>query len=311
MTLKNAQDNFVAFLSVEKGLSISSVSAYTADVRRFAHFAEAQGIVQAGQVTSQHVNEHLVALSKQGLGARSRSRHLSALKQFFDWLMREETLTTNPVDLLDRPKISRRLPTFLTLQQVEQLLRAPDQSTPKGLRDYAMIALLYASGLRVSELVGLQKSNTDLTRGFVLVMGKGNKQRVVPMGEQALAAVQAFVQTARPQLLKKRTSPYLFVGTATATALSRQMFWKILRYYASQAGMDKPISPHQLRHSFATHLVEHGADLRSVQAMLGHASLSTTEIYTHVNGARLRKLYDAYHPRSLPPLHGLAPKALG
>ncbi|MEM7496170.1 MAG: tyrosine-type recombinase/integrase, partial [Myxococcota bacterium] len=148
------------------------------------------------------------------------------------------------------------------------------------------------------ELVGLQKSDTDLTRGFVLVTGKGNKQRVVPMGEQALAAVQTFVQTARQQLLKNRTSPYLFVGTATATALSRQMFWKILRRTASQAGIDKPICPHQLRHSFATHLLEHGADLRSVQAMLGHASLSTTEIYTHVNRARLRKLYDAYHPRS-------------
>ncbi|MEM7495935.1 MAG: tyrosine-type recombinase/integrase, partial [Myxococcota bacterium] len=233
MTLGDAQQDFLAFLSAEKGLSSRSIQAYTADVRRFVRFATAHGMQQARQATPQHVNEHLVALAKQGLGARSRGRHLSALKQFFDWLVRQEALAANPVDLLDRPKISRRLPTFLTLRQVEQLLRAPDQSTPRGLRDYAMIALLYATGLRVSELVGLQKSDTDLTRGFVLVTGKGNKQRVVPMGEQALAAVQTFVQTARQQLLKNRTSPYLFVGTATATALSRQMFWKILRRTAS------------------------------------------------------------------------------
>ncbi|MEM7588560.1 MAG: site-specific tyrosine recombinase XerD [Myxococcota bacterium] len=295
--LQHLQEGFLAFLSAEKGLSIRSTQAYVADVKRFLLFLQKCKIHRICQVSQQHINNHLVQLHQQGLSTRSCNRHLSALKQFFSWLVRQEQLPTNPVQFVDRPRCVSGLPHFLTLQQVEQLLAAPNQAQAKGLRDYAMMTVLYAAGLRVSELVSLHTAQLDLTRGFVTVRGKGNKQRCVPLGQQAMSAVQTFIQEARAQLLDGRNSPYLFVGRQ-GKPLSRQAFWKLLRDYAQQAGLEKPISPHQLRHSFATHLLEGGADLRSVQAMLGHAHLSTTEIYTHVDRARLRRAYDNYHPRS-------------
>lgn len=295
--LRHLQEGFLAFLSAEKGLSIRSTQAYVADVTRFLSFLQQCNIRHMRQVSQQHIHNHLIQLHQEGLSARSCNRHLSALKQFFNWLMRQEQLQTNPVQLIDRPRCFSGLPHFLTLQQVEQLLRAPNQAQAKGLRDYAMMMTLYAAGLRVSELVNLQTIQLDLTRGFVTVRGKGNKQRCVPLGQQAVLAIQTFMQEARAQLLGGNSSPYLFIGRR-GKPLSRQAFWKLLRDYARQAGLAKPVSPHQLRHSFATHLLEGGADLRSVQTMLGHAHLSTTEIYTHVDRARLRRIYDDYHPRS-------------
>ncbi|MEM7402914.1 MAG: site-specific tyrosine recombinase XerD [Myxococcota bacterium] len=295
--LRQLQEGFLAFLSAEKGLSVRSTQAYVADVKRFMLFLQQQKIRQIQQVSQQHIYNHLIQLRQQGLSPRSCNRHLSALKQFFQWLMRQEKLQTNPVQLVGRPRCGNGLPHFLSLQQVEQLLRAPNQAQAKGLRDYAMMMVLYAAGLRVSELVNLQTVQLDLTRGFVMVRGKGNKQRCVPLGQQAVSAVQTFMQEARAQLLGGCSSPYLFVGRH-GKPLSRQAFWKLLRDYARQVGLAKPVSPHQLRHSFATHLLEGGADLRSVQTMLGHAHLSTTEIYTHVDRARLRRAYDSYHPRS-------------
>lgn len=292
-------DAFIAFLRAERNLAPKSVDAYATDVRTWLDDLARRKIALEG-ATRDDVLEHLAWLGRKGLSARSKARHLAALRSFHRFLEDEKLVPGNPTDDLDTPRHSRKLPVFLTLDEVEALLQAPDVSTPAGLRDRAMVEVLYATGLRVSELLKLTNADINLVDGYVMVMGKGRKERVVPLGRHAIEHVRAYVSSARGAILKGRETPALFV-TPRGKGFSRMGFWKLLRRHARTAGITKELSPHKLRHSFATHLVERGADLRAVQTMLGHADLATTQIYTHVDGQRLRTTYDRHHPRSKRP----------
>jgi integrase/recombinase XerD len=290
-------DLFVTFLRAERNLSPKSVDAYATDVRAWLTDLDRRG-VQVEDAKRDDVLEHLASLAKKGLSARSRARHLAALRGFHRFLEDERLAPKNPTDDLDTPRATKKLPMFLTLPEVEALLAAPDEKSWAGFRDRAMIEVLYATGLRVSELLKLKLEDVNLVDGYLVAYGKGRKERVVPMGKTAIARTQQWLAV-RPGVLKGKPSSVLFLSPRRA-ALSRMGFWKLLRRYALKAGIARPISPHKLRHSFATHLLERGADLRAVQAMLGHADLSTTQIYTHVNAARLKAIVTQHHPRARP-----------
>jgi integrase/recombinase XerD len=298
-TLTPLLDLFVAYLHAERGLALRTVEAYAGDISEYLAGLEKRGVRAAEAITPAHVNQHLGALAARGLSARSRARHLASLRVFHRFLVAERHLLDDATALLETPRVARRLPVTLSLQEVEALLDAPRLESPEGFRDRAMLALLYATGLRVSELVGLPVEAIRLDAGFLVARGKGSKERVVPVGNRALEAVRSYLAHGRPALLRGRPAAALFV-TRRRRAFTRQGFWKLLCRYARAAGIRKRVSPHKLRHSFATHLVERGADLRSVQAMLGHADLATTQIYTHVDATRLRGVYDRAHPRSRP-----------
>ncbi|HEX4622341.1 MAG TPA: site-specific tyrosine recombinase XerD [Myxococcaceae bacterium] len=288
-------DAFIAYLRAERGLSGNTVDAYGADLREYLAFLARRGRIAPAQVTAEDVASHLGALSSR-LSARSISRHLSALRSFHAFLKREALAPHDPSREVDRPRIRRKLPSYLTRAEVEALLAAPRTATAEGQRDRAMLELLYACGLRVSELVKLSVNDVNLQEAFAIAFGKGRKERLVPMGSAAVSQLRAYLAGPRGHLLHGRPARALFV-TRRARAFTRQGFWKLLRRYALAAGLRKRISPHTLRHSFATHLTEGGADLRAVQVMLGHADLSTTQIYAHVDRARLVTRYDAFHPR--------------
>jgi integrase/recombinase XerD len=292
-------DVFVGYLHAERGLAPRTVEAYARDLAEYLGGLEAEGVRTPDAVTVAHVRRHLESLAGRGLGARSRARHLAALRVFHRFLVAERHAAADPTIHLETPRMARRLPVVLTLEEVEALLAAPNSEGPGALRDRAMLALLYATGLRVSELVSLPVEAVRLDAGFLVARGKGSKERVVPVGSRALDAVGAYLELGRPVLLHGRTARALFV-TPRGRGFTRQGFWKLIRRHARAAGIRKVVSPHKLRHSFATHLVERGADLRSVQAMLGHADLATTQIYTHVDATRLRGVYDRAHPRSGP-----------
>jgi integrase/recombinase XerD len=292
-----AIDAYLSHARVEKGLADNSILSYGRDLMALAAFVGEAGVHDVTELSSVHILQHLVALSKAQLGVRTQTRHLVAIRQLCKFLLKERILKEDPAAEIELPKATKKLPSFLDIDEVERLLAQPDTNTPRGLRDRAMLEVLYATGLRVSELVDLPADGLDTERGFLLVRGKGNKERVVPLGEAALAAVASYLQAARPHFLGGKSHAALFLRTG-GEPMTRQGFWKLLKGYADTAAIHKPISPHKLRHSFATHLVERGADLRAVQAMLGHADLSTTEIYTHVNRERLRRLYDGHHPRA-------------
>ena len=297
MQVDAAIDAFLSHARVERGLAENSLLAYGRDLAALARSLLAQGVVDVGDVAEVHVLNHLIELSKSGCGVRTQARHLTATRMLFRFLVKDRVLRVDPAAEIEMPRPQRRLPAFLDVAEVERLLAMPDATTPRGLRDRAMIETMYATGLRVTELVTLPADGLDLERGFVLVRGKGSKERVVPLGQVATDAVVAYLTHARPVFLGQRTHDALFLRQG-GEPLTRQGFWKLLKGYAADAGITKPLSPHKLRHSFATHLVENGADLRAVQAMLGHADLSTTEIYTHVNRERLRRLYGEHHPRA-------------
>jgi integrase/recombinase XerD len=286
---------FFQHLAVERGLAALTLEAYAHDLRDFHEFLTERGREQWAAVSLTDLQEYLTVLEGRGLSARSRSRSVSALRQFFRFLQREELVATNPVELVDSPRLPRRLPKVLGETEVETLLAAPDAATPTGLRDSALLEVLYATGLRVSELVGLTLKQVDLRRGVVRPRGKGSKERVVPMVPQAVAKLQAYLAQGRPRLLRGKESPYIFLNRRGGR-LSRQGFWKILKQYARQAGV-RDLSPHTLRHSFATHLLSRGANLRALQMLLGHADLATTQIYTHLDAARLREAHRKAHPR--------------
>lgn len=289
-------DHWLTYLRAERNLAPKSVDAYAVDVRRWLQYLHGEG-THVEAATRDDVQEHLAKLARGGLGPRSRARHLAALRGFHRFLFDEKLSAADPTEDLDTPKHAKKLPVYLTLDEVERLLGAPDERSVAGIRDRAMFETLYATGLRVSELVKLKAADVNLTDGYLMTMGKGRKERVVPLGKHAAEKVRAYLSASRPSLLKGKTEATLFV-TPRRKGFTRQGFWKLLKRYAFKARIDKPLSPHKLRHSFATHLVERGADLRAVQAMLGHADLSTTQIYTHVNAARLRSVYDSAHPRS-------------
>jgi integrase/recombinase XerD len=285
---------FLNFCRIEKGLAPNSLDAYERDLRRFLEFTRP---APDGIPDGTAVRAYLDDLHTAGLGSRSIARHLATLRNFYRYLLREGLLETDPTAHIGTPKQWQNIPKFLNLEEIERILQAPDESRPTGLRDRAMLELLYAAGLRVSELCRVGLSDLNLELGVLRVTGKGNKQRVVPVGNPALAAVRRYLKDGRPALLKGRASRFLFV-TARGGCLTRQAFWKLLAGHGRKAGIFRDLTPHVLRHSFATHLLEGGADLRSVQTMLGHADISTTQIYTHVMTSRLRKTVDDHHPRA-------------
>ncbi len=289
-------DHYVTFLRAERNLAHKTVEAYAMDLRDFLEHLHKQKL-SVENVTRDDLLEHLAHLAKTGLSPRSRARHLATLRGFFRFLEDEKLITSNPAVQIDTPKHARKLPVFLNLAEVERLLEAPGTKNSVGLRDRAMLEVLYATGLRVSELVSLSINDVNLNDGYLLAYGKGSKERVVPLGKHAIAKVRAYLEGPRAMILKARQSSALFV-TPRGKGFTRMGFWKLLKRYARGAGIAKTISPHKLRHSFATHLVERGADLRAVQVMLGHADLSTTQIYTHVNSTRLKAIYEQHHPRS-------------
>ena len=290
-------DQFLNYLLVEKGLSHQTIEAYSRDLTAYLGFLKHEGLDDIRQADMLFVLKHLIALRSAGLNARSRARHLVALRGFYRFLLQEGLLTEDPTRNIDLPKTGLKLPEVLSIEEVSRLLEAPDLNHPRGLRDAAMFELLYAAGLRVSELLHIKVHDVNLEAGFVKVFGKGSKERLIPIGSQAQEILAEYLNSARPRLLKLHTSYYLFVARA-GKPMSRQGFWKLIKQYGRKAGIEKRISPHILRHSFASHLLEGGADLRAVQIMLGHVDISTTQIYTHVTRDQIKKIHDRLHPRS-------------
>lgn len=288
-------EQFYHHLAAERGLAPLTLESYSHDLQDFREFLFTLARTSYEEVSLADLQNYLAALEARGLSARSRARRLSALRQFFRFLLREEKLSANPVELLDSPRLPLKLPKVLGEGEVEALLAATDPATPLGQRDGALLEVLYATGLRVSELVGLTLKQVDLRRGAVRVRGKGNKERVVPMVPRAVEKLDLYLSQGRPRLLQGRESPFLFLNRRGGP-LSRQGFWKLLKNYALKAGV-RDLSPHTLRHSFATHLLSRGANLRVLQLLLGHADLATTQIYTHLDAARLREIHKKAHPR--------------
>jgi integrase/recombinase XerD len=299
MDIPAAISSFLTHVKVEKGLSFNTVSAYKRDLVKLDAFARKRKL-SLGAIGRDDLVDFLAGLYRQKLESRTVARQLVTLRNFFRFAQIQELISVDPSINLESPKIRRSLPGYLRLEEVERLLKQPDEKTPLGIRDRAMLEVLYSTGLRVSELISLRVSDLDAKVGCVRCIGKGDKERIVPVGRKALVMVEKYLREARPSLCdkgKSAGSPTLFVNRR-GTALSRVGVWKILSAYGRRAGMRVPIKPHMLRHSFATHLLERGADLRSVQLMLGHADISTTQIYTHVVEERLKQIYRAHHPRA-------------
>ncbi len=287
---------FLNYIRVEKGLAANSIESYRRDLFDFADFLH-QARKDLKKVSREEIRAFLASLYQRGLSPRSVARQLVSLRNVFRFLVREGKLQIDPTAEIDSPKIGQSLPKYLTTEEVEALLRQPEPTTPAGLRDKAMLELLYATGMRVSELISLRWEDFEVGLGVVRCRGKGNKERLIPVGKPALRDVEAYVQRGRPGLAKKRIAPFLFLNQRGG-GLSRVGFWKILSHYGRAAGIATAITPHAVRHSFATHLLERGADLRSIQLMLGHSDISTTQIYTHVLKERLKQVYHDHHPRA-------------
>jgi integrase/recombinase XerD len=287
---------FLNYLRVEKGLSDNTIQAYRRDMAKFASFA-AERKVGVTELRREHVVDFLGTLYRRNLDSRSVARHLVTIRHFFRFLLLEGVIESDPAANIESPKFRQSLPEFLSVDEVDRLLRQPDKNDVVGIRDRAMIELMYSTGLRVSELCGLRVSDLQMEPGCLRCIGKGNKERLVPVGKRALEAVQAYLREARQALARGVASPYLFLNQK-GHKLNRIAFWKILGEYGRKAGLRKSLTPHMLRHSFATHLLDRGADLRSVQMMLGHSDISTTQIYTHVVEERLKQVYKVHHPRA-------------
>ncbi|MBA2322417.1 MAG: site-specific tyrosine recombinase XerD [Deltaproteobacteria bacterium] len=297
MSLDDAVEGFTYWLKAKRNRADNTVESYVRDVRRFAGWLEGQGIAHPGGITRSHVADHLVWLDAEvGVGLRSVARARASLRQWLGYLVKEGLIDEDPSQRTSAPRFPAPLPKVLSAASVEALLAAPSRGTPLGLRDAAMIELMYSCGLRVSELVGLPSKALDPIEGLVKVRGKGSKERIVPVGDQAIALVRKYVAESRPLLDPDGSSSALFVNRR-GTPMTRQNFWQRLSGWARLAGVRGKVSPHVLRHSFATHLLENGADLRALQAMLGHADITTTQIYTHVTQARLAELHRRHHPR--------------
>ncbi len=287
---------FLNYLRVEKGLSDNTIQAYRRDMAKFAAFA-GERKVGVTELRREHVVDFLGTLYRRNLDSRSVARHLVTIRHFFRFLLLEGAIESDPAANIESPKFRQSLPEFLSVDEVDRLLRQPDKNDVVGIRDRAMIELMYSTGLRVSELCGLRVSDLQMEPGCLRCIGKGNKERLVPVGKRALEAVQTYLRGARQALARGVASPYLFLNQK-GHKLNRIAFWKILGEYGRKAGLRKSLTPHMLRHSFATHLLDRGADLRSVQMMLGHSDISTTQIYTHVVEERLKQVYKAHHPRA-------------
>jgi integrase/recombinase XerD len=289
-------DLFLNYLLVEKGLAKNTLEAYSRDIVRYLNHLEAEGYERFSQVRPLDVAAFIGHLKETGLSPRSRARALSAIRMFHRFLLIENYCDANPTAIIEAPKTIGKLPSLLSAREVEKLLASTTGQGSGEVRDRAMLELLYATGLRVSELVSLKVRDINMEAGFLLTMGKGEKERLVPIGESARTALAEYSADARPGLDRSGLSPYLFLSRL-GSRMTRQAFWNIIKKRALEAGIARNISPHTLRHSFATHLLENGADLRSVQIMLGHADLSTTQIYTHVTRERLKRVHEEFHPR--------------
>lgn len=288
---------FFNYLTVEKGLAQNTLESYKNDLTNYISFLEESAITSPESVTAGLMREFIMNLmNSKSLAIASIQRHLSSIRQFHKFMVQEGITETDPMLNIETPKGWRRLPKTISMSEVETLLKQPGEKSNLNIRDGAMIELMYATGLRVSELVNLKYNNINLEIGFISTSGKGGKERVVPMGEYALERIKQYIERSRPAILKGRSSPHVFISS-WGRGLTRQSFWMIIKKYARTAGIKQDISPHSLRHSFATHLLERGADLRSVQIMLGHSDISTTQIYTHITRERLKKIHAECHPR--------------
>ncbi len=290
-------DEFLNFLVVERGLSKNTLEAYSRDLNKYIDYLEKHEISDVTQTSSYHIIAFFSTLAGKGLSSKTTARNLAAIRTFYRFLVNERYIEENPAMRVDSPKTWIKLPNTLALDEVERLLDQPDVTTPLGMRDSAMLELLYATGLRVSELISMSVNNINLEAGYLIAFGKGSKERIVPIGEEAAKKVKEYMIYSRKRLLKNSRSSFIFVNRS-GRPISRQGFWKLIKKYGLKAGIKKNIAPHTLRHSFATHLLEGGADLRSVQTMLGHVDISTTQIYTHVTRERLKKLHSRLHPRA-------------
>jgi len=289
-------DQLLHYLIVEKGLSKNTIEAYSHGLSRFLNHLREKGVQEIQEVGKFHIRGFLLALRKKNLSTKTIVRNLVGIRTFFRFLVQEGILETNPVEDLESPKVAKTLPEILTLKEIEQILEQPNLQTPLGMRDRAILEMLYATGMRVSELTHLPTHQVNLEGGYVLLYGKGSKERVVPLGSEAIKWVTLYLKESCGILAKGKESPFLFINRS-GKGMSRQGLWKNLNNYARRAGLRKRITPHLLRHSFASHLLERGADLRSIQMMLGHVDISSTQIYTHVTGERLKKIHQRYHPR--------------
>lgn len=289
-------DEYLNFLAVERGASLNTLDAYSRDIRQFLDFAKAEGVSSPVVVGPEHVTAFLVTLRERGLSSTSLNRKLAAVRGFYKYHLREARLEKNPLARVEIGRTWMQLPGTLSREEMEALLDKPPGATPAGVRDRAILELLYASGIRVSELAGLTLNRVNRQMGFLVPMGKGRKERIVPVGRSALEWLGLYIEQARPVFMKKRTSNVLFLNRS-GEAFSRQGLWKLIKKYAKMAGLERKVHPHTFRHSFATHLLEGGADLRSVQIMLGHEDITTTQIYTHVTRDRLKEIHKKFHPR--------------
>ena len=292
-------DSFLVYLTMNRGLSKNTIESYSRDISSLTAFLGKKGISDPVAVSEHEIAAFFEHLRKKKLSPRSVARNIASLKQFFRFLLTEKVITEDPMRNTVSPKPAKTLPHTLSLSEVETLLLEPEKGkSEKALRDRAMLEVLYATGVRVSELVSLELNRVNLDHGYVITLGKGSKERIVPIGNAAIRKTRDYLSDARPGLLRGRSSEYLFVTSRTASKMSRQRFWRIIKDYALAAGIHSHITPHVLRHSFATHLLERGADLRSIQAMLGHSDISTTQIYTYVEKERLKRIHKKSHPRA-------------
>ncbi len=294
-----AIEDYIHFIQVERQLSDNTLASYRRDLENYVNFLwEVVGMADFRKVERATILRHLEQLRMQGKTSRTVARHISSIRSFHQFLLREKRAETDPTVHLEMPIIEQKLPNVLSIEEIEALLASPNRSKPQGIRDVAMLELLYGSGMRISELIALDLTDIHLTMGFVRVFGKGGKERIIPLGKSALSALSIYLDGARSQLQGKYPKTDAFFINQRGKRLTRQGCWKLMKEHALKAGIQHELTPHTLRHSFATHLVENGADLRAVQEMLGHADISTTQIYTHISKSRLSEVYKQFHPRA-------------
>jgi integrase/recombinase XerD len=294
--MKELIASFLDYMSVERGLAKNTIMAYREDLSAYAAFLAKKGITSVSAPTKNDIINFMLSQKDSGIGATSIARRLAAIRMFYRFLVRERILRDDPTTLIDSPKLWKKIPETLSVNEIEALIAQPQMRSKQGIRDKAILEIMYATGMRISEVVNLKALDLNLEVGFLRCVGKGNKERVIPLGKKAILAVSKYLQSVRPGLLKNKTSDCLFISRL-GSKISRQSLWKLIKRYAKEARIKKPMKPHILRHSFATHLLEHGADLRSVQEMLGHSNIATTQIYTHINKDRLKAVHKMFHPR--------------
>lgn len=290
-------ESFLNYLAVERSLSPNTIISYKRDLEKYTGYLENCKINSLSETSRKNISDFMFTLKDSGLSASSIARNLAAIKVFYRFLVRERILRADPSGLLESPKLWKKIPDVLSIEEVEDLLAACDLHQTQGVRDRAILELMYATGLRVSEAVNLKVQDVNFDAGFLRCIGKGSKERIVPLGREAVISVKRYLEKARPKLAKNAGNDSILFLSRLGKRISRQSFWKLIKYYARRARLKKELKPHTLRHSFATHLLSRGADLRSVQEMLGHADISTTQIYTHIDKNRLKLIHKTYHPR--------------